>query len=221
MNTYGYAMGSDYAMGSSAFSGTGLLSTLSTFFVLFLIFYLCYEIISFITVIYAYIFEGIALHTIAKRRAISKPWLAWIPLAKFWLLGEIASDYDRQNGKNKKWGKKIITSFILCYSSLFIAIALLVVGMVFSESNPMTAIVILLVALLFDLVALIFSLIYCITVYTCIYKVFASTAGKLAWVYLLLAIFVPLSLPICLFIFRKKGYERMPVDDLVVEKITS
>ena len=92
--------------------------------------------------------------------------------------------------------------------------------MVFSESDPMTAIVILLVALLVDFVAFIFAVLLSIFIYVCIYKVFASTAGKLAWVYLLLAIFVPLSLPICLFIFRKKGYERMTADDLVVEKIT-
>jgi len=41
----------------------------------------------------AYVLTSLALYTIAKRRCINHPWLAWIPLVNCWLLGSLSDQY--------------------------------------------------------------------------------------------------------------------------------
>lgn len=41
----------------------------------------------------AYVFSALALYTLASRRGISKPWLAWIPVANVWILGSLSDQY--------------------------------------------------------------------------------------------------------------------------------
>ena len=40
-----------------------------------------------------YVFTALALHTMAKRRGIACPWLAWIPVANLWLIGSLSDQY--------------------------------------------------------------------------------------------------------------------------------
>lgn len=40
-----------------------------------------------------YIFYALSLYTIAQRRGINNPWLAWIPMANIWILGSISDQY--------------------------------------------------------------------------------------------------------------------------------
>ena len=41
-----------------------------------------------------YIFRSVGLYTIAKRRGIHHPWLAWIPLGQDWITGSISDQYE-------------------------------------------------------------------------------------------------------------------------------
>ena len=42
-----------------------------------------------------YIFQSIGLYTIAKRRGIANPWLAWLPwVGYYWIAGSIADQYQ-------------------------------------------------------------------------------------------------------------------------------
>ena len=55
----------------------------------------------------SYVMTALALYTIAKRRGLHKPWLAWIPVANVWLLGSISDQYRYvalgQNKSKRKW----------------------------------------------------------------------------------------------------------------------
>lgn len=44
--------------------------------------------------IVSWVFSCLSLHKIAKRRGISKPWLAWIPIGNMWILGSISDQYE-------------------------------------------------------------------------------------------------------------------------------
>lgn len=73
-----------------------------------------------------YILTSLALYTIADRRGIKNPWLAWLPVAYYWLLGSIADNYDETHGINRSWRKTLlilalifIGGFTLCYAALF------------------------------------------------------------------------------------------------------
>ena len=70
---FSYAMDDDLGMGLI----TGLLSSTP----------------SFLLSIAMYVFSALAIYTIATRRGIRKPWLAWIPVANVWLLGSLSDQY--------------------------------------------------------------------------------------------------------------------------------
>ena len=41
-----------------------------------------------------WIIRSLSLHSIAKRRGIRNPWLAWIPIGSHWILGCVADQYQ-------------------------------------------------------------------------------------------------------------------------------
>ena len=41
-----------------------------------------------------YVFQSIGLYTIAKRRGIANPGLAWVPVAYSWILGSVSDQYQ-------------------------------------------------------------------------------------------------------------------------------
>ncbi len=41
-----------------------------------------------------YVLQALSLYSLAKRREINKPWLAWIPLANAWILGSLSDQYQ-------------------------------------------------------------------------------------------------------------------------------
>lgn len=41
-----------------------------------------------------YVLESVGIYSIAKRRQIKHPWLAWFPVANLWLLGSISDQYQ-------------------------------------------------------------------------------------------------------------------------------
>ena len=40
-----------------------------------------------------YVFTALSLYTVAKRRGIAAPWLAWVPVAGLWVLGSLSDQY--------------------------------------------------------------------------------------------------------------------------------
>lgn len=73
----------------------------------FLIFYIVYYLIMMGFAVAAYVFQSLSIYTIAKRRGIRKPGLAWVPVANVWTLGCISDQYRyvvKGQVKNKrKW----------------------------------------------------------------------------------------------------------------------
>ena len=61
-----------------------------------------------------YILQALSLYTIAKRRCIRKPWLAWLPVADYWILGSIADQYRYvAKGQVKNKRKALLTLQII------------------------------------------------------------------------------------------------------------
>ena len=61
-----------------------------------------------------YIFTGLGLYTIAKRRGIHNPWLAWVPFGNMWLLGTISDHYQSvANGKVRRRRVVLLVTNIL------------------------------------------------------------------------------------------------------------
>ncbi len=87
-----------------------------------------------------YILQTLALYTIAKRRAIKKPWLAWIPLVNVWILGSLSDQYQYVVKRQVKNKRKVL---------LGLGIAMAAMGVVF-----LIAAVWMLVALVFMVISI-------------------------------------------------------------------
>ena len=78
--------------------------------------------------IVAYVLQALALYTIAKRRGLNKPWLAWVPLVNIWILGAISDQYQSvANGKIKK-KRKILLG--LSIAAIIVSVACLILFVV-------------------------------------------------------------------------------------------
>lgn len=55
----------------------------------------------------SYVLTAVAIYVIARRRGLSKPWLAWVPVLNVWLLGSLSDQYQyvvkRKNTSRRKW----------------------------------------------------------------------------------------------------------------------
>lgn len=72
-----------------------------------LLFYVIYMVIVAGIGIVSYVFRSLGVYTIAKRRGIKRPWMAWVPVVDQYLLGCVSDQYQYVvKGKNKN--KRIV-----------------------------------------------------------------------------------------------------------------
>lgn len=168
-----------------------------------------------------YVLTALALYTIAKRRGIKNPWLAWIPYANVWLLGCIADQYryvalgENKNRRKVLLGLRIaqeviaIAVLVLCFSVLF---SILSVGldnlemmddMMASEMlstilGPMAGMLLLCLPLL------VVAIIYVVFYYIALHDIYKSCDPSNAALYLVLSILFNITQPIFLMICRNK-----------------
>ena len=147
-------------------------------------------VVFFAIAVVCYVFEAIALYTIAKRRGIQSPGLAWVPVGNSWLLGSIADDYT---GKTMGTGSKY--RFLLLFISAGEVLLSVVVGLA-----PLMS--------LFILPLMIAAAVF---VYMALFKVYESCSRENKTVYLVLSIVFPIAIPFFLFALRNKdSFVRVP-----------
>ena len=72
----------------------------------------------------AYVLTALALYSIARRRGLNKPWLAWIPVVNCWILGSLSDQYRYVvKGENKSKRKVLL---ILRLLSLIIGVMIMI-----------------------------------------------------------------------------------------------
>lgn len=55
-----------------------------------------------------YVLKAIALYSIATRREIKNPWLAWVPVGDLWILGSLSDQYQYVVKKQVKNKRKVL-----------------------------------------------------------------------------------------------------------------
>lgn len=206
-----------------AFMGMGLFSLVLT------------ELPSTLISIATYVLTALSMHTIAKRRGIHNPWLAWIPVANMWLLGCIADQYRsvaRGEVKNRRkvlLGTRIAIMVIsalvlvLCFVLLF---SILSVGLSNLENMDEIAAAEMLSSMLVPMVGmlllclplLVVGIVHTVFYYIALYDLFSSCEPSNATLYLVLSIFIQITLPIFLIICRNKD-DGMPARQQPVYQI--
>ena len=163
-----------------------------------------------------YVFSALALYTIAKRREISKPWMAWIPVVNCWILGSIADQY-RYVAKGETRNKRktlLILNIISCVLAIAFVVGLFVMMFNVVENVMMSSLseeelLIQVMKSLGGMMGMILplsgiSIAYAIVSYMALYDVYASCDPNNKVLYLVLSIFFGIAQAICLFICRNK-----------------
>lgn len=83
------------------------------------------ELPSILLNVVVFVFTALALYTIAKRRGIHRPWLAWIPIVDAYLLGCIADQYRAVACKETKNRRKILLGLQIAMTILSIVTVVL------------------------------------------------------------------------------------------------
>lgn len=163
----------------------------------------------------AYVFTALSLYTIAKRRGIRNPWLAWIPVADVWVFGSLSDQYRYVVKREIKSKRKAllplcIVSGILSTVVFVLVFILLVAALAFSMGSssmasmleqmaPLpTILVVLSLPCAGTLVA------YAILYYKALYDVYTSCDPGNRVAYLVLSILFSFTKPVFLFICRNK-----------------
>lgn len=81
---------------------------------------------SFLLSIAAYVLTALALQTVASRRGLNNPWLAWIPVASSWLLGSISDQYRYVARNQVKSKRKILLTLNIL--SLLCGLGMVILG---------------------------------------------------------------------------------------------
>lgn len=73
-----------------------------------------------------YVLTALALYTVARRRGLKNPWLAWIPVADSWLLGSLSDQY-RYVVKGEHTHRR---AFLLFFRILTVVLTVSLLGLV-------------------------------------------------------------------------------------------
>lgn len=159
----------------------------------------------------AYILTAIAIYTISRRRNLSKPWLAWIPVLNYWLLGSISDQYQYvvkgENKNKRKWLLSLNIVKAVLISSVTVLGIVTACGIIFSinDAEMMRAIngpLMAILGLALPLAAAAIAL--CVIRYMALYDVYRSLDPGNAVLYLVLSILFSPTEPFFLFFNREK-----------------
>ena len=173
-----------------------------------------------------YIFTALSLYTIAKRRDIRRPWMAWVPVVNAWLLGSIADQYRyvaKGETKNKRKVLLILqivsTVLVIVFFVMFFVMMFDLVMEVTTFSMDEEELLMSVMGSLGGMMAMILplcavSIAYSIIYYMALYDIYESCDPGNKVLYLVVGIFVGIAQAIFLFICRNKDGGMPPRKDI-------
>ena len=164
-----------------------------------------------------FVFNALALYTLAERRGIRHSWLAWIPVANIWVLGSLSDQYRYVTRGEVRSKRKVLLTLRILSSVLSVVLAVIVavmsvglIGVILGElerfrfaewiMGPSIGLLGLGLPLLGIAIA------YAILRYMALYDLFLSCDPQNAVLFLVLSIFVGVTKPFFLFACRNKDY---------------
>lgn len=179
------------------------------------VFWLIYMLAMLALSVALYVLRSLGLYTIAKRRGINHPWLSWIPVVDYYLLGCISDQYQYVvKGKNKSKRKVLLVlsivlavvyvAFFACFAGVFVNMItgmanhvsedMLVAGVI----GPLMGILGLCIPMMGVAIALV------VLRYIAMYDLYTSCSPQNNVLFLVLSIFFNVTEPFFIFFNRKK-----------------
>ena len=208
--SYGYGYGD--SSGFDSFSGYGntdmlegvLGAIIGVLVILFLV-------ILAVAVV-AYIFQSLALYTVAKRRMIKNPWLAWLPVGSEWIQYQYVAKGKIRNRRKILLGLTIASAALsVLYEIMSTFQVFQVLGGGLSVGWGILAVLMLLIGLGMIGVGVTMAVFY----YIALYDFYQSCDPSNGLLYLLLSIFLGVTMPFVMFICRKLDRGMPPRKEVV------
>ena len=189
-----------YTYGYESMDASGLFAGAAGFVLVFLvIFYL----IMLAVCITFYVLQALGLYTVAKRRGINHPWLAWVPVGNLWLLGTISDQYQYVAKGRVRNRRKVLLGLIIGMFGVLILACGLAVGAVIGMSDMLSGAMLALVVICY-IAYVVLAIVVTVFQYIAYYDLFASCDPGNAVLYLVLSIVFNITLPFFVFSCRKK-----------------
>jgi len=180
-------------------------------------FFVAYFIILFAALAYSiasYVLNSLGMYTIAKRRGIDKPWLAWIPVGSVWTLGCISDQYRYVVKGENKSKRKILLGLgigqIVCVIAFYVLYFIMMIGSMatmMETGDPEEMLMGMLRSfggiLLLYIPMIAISIAQMIFTYMAMYDLYTSCSPSNNVLFLLLSIFLGIH-PFIIFFIRKK-----------------
>ena len=150
------------------------------FMMAFIVIYGIFMLIALACSVAMYIFQSMGLYTIAKRRGIHHPGLAWVPVANMWILGSISDQYQYVVKRKIRNRRKVLLGLLIAtYVLVTIAAVGMIVGItsgVFDtmDTAPAPAIFGTVAIVLIYLVGWVLAVVAMVFMYIAYYDLFAS-----------------------------------------------
>lgn len=168
-----------------------------------------------------YVLSSLAIYTIAKRRGLNKPWLAWIPVVNCWLLGSLSDQYRyvvRGETKSKRKSLLILSiiTMVLSVTVFVLAVVILVQAISGAMGNVSEAYLVeMMMGPAVSIVGLCLPLCgvaiaYAIIRYMALYDVYKSLDPANCVLFLVLSILFSPTEPFFLFFNRNKDMGMPP-----------
>lgn len=154
------------------------------------IFLAVFFMIAIIISLALYLLESFGLYTLAKRKNLEYPWLAWLPIVKNYLLGELTG--------NEMWGLDGSKWILVFAPIVMIALSLTYFGFFLS---------------------LVLSLAFTVYYFMVLFKLFKEYQPKSADLFIITSILFPVLIPVYLFVIRNKNSEQLSESDKLYEKV--
>lgn len=162
-----------------------------------------------------YVLTALAIYTIAQRRGVASPWMAWVPVLRMWTLGAISDHYQRAaheretKRRNSLIWLNIIQVVLWVVVFAMCGVALLsLLGAGYSNWDDSEAIAGLIGSMgglvILALVLLGVSIAATVIRYIAQYDLYRSCEPDNAVLFLVLNIFLPITEPILLMVVRSK-----------------
>ena len=151
-----------------------------------------------------YVLTAVGFHTVAKRRGIPNPWLAWIPIADAWLLGSISDQFQYVTRGKVTNRRKILLGLSigsLCFGLVVYIVALITT--VLGAGSGETFGIVMVLSLVTGLINVVLSITNLVFTQIALYDFYTSAYPENNVLFLVLGIVFAFLRPFFVFFNRK------------------
>ncbi len=159
-----------------------------------------------------YVLSALGIYTIARRRGLRRPWLAWVPVVNVWLLGSLSDQYryvvKGENRSKRKW-LLALTALRAVFVTAALILGAAIVGGALSSYHfgpelfqDILGPALVMLGLALPLLAVVIA--FLIIRYMALYDVYKSLDPDNSVLFLVLSICIGITEPFFLFFNRNK-----------------